>query len=499
MPDKSIGELTAATQVNNADLFVLEQGGAAKKLTGKKLEEWLLSMADGHGGIASISKTSTSGLSDTYTIVYADESTTDFTVMNGNGIADITYDSISGVNRTNAKVTFILDDGSEKEIVVYGGEKGDHGINSFVYFKFSENEPTSDEEMHDTPDNWIGVYSGTSATAPTSYHSYTWVKAKGEQGEQGEQGVRGEKGNSGAYIWRASQAPTQSATGYYDFPVGAVTGDYDVDPRQYDLMLYGSTYYTVVSANESYVRCESPYELSMTGIPIGGTTGQGLIKASNDDYDVAWGDVQDIKYATYGETTALQIRLWYSHPYGVACKLRIGDPIDNHYRTYYLTHAVSGSDFIFTCVGNDKVYWIENNNNVWSDGYVAIGGGGGGSDQVFWATYGTTTSAQIEAAYQAHKVIKCERNGLVYNLCDRATATEHYFSTVKDDEMLYLSCENGVWGYDSVTPLTLMPSASDVGAVAVAQGVAHAGDFLVVGSDGNVTAKTMTAWQGGSF
>lgn len=31
------------------------------------------------------------------------------------------------------------------------------------------------------------------------------------------------------------------------------------------------------------------------------------------------------------------------------------------------------------------------------------------------------------------------------------------------------------------------------------QGTANAGKFLVVGSDGNVTVVTMTAWQGGSY
>lgn len=41
--------------------------------------------------------------------------------------------------------------------------------------------------------------------------------------------------------------------------------------------------------------------------------------------------------------------------------------------------------------------------------------------------------------------------------------------------------------------------ASDVGAVAVAQGVAHAGEFVVVGSDGNITTVTMTAWSGGNY
>lgn len=43
------------------------------------------------------------------------------------------------------------------------------------------------------------------------------------------------------------------------------------------------------------------------------------------------------------------------------------------------------------------------------------------------------------------------------------------------------------------------PSASDIGAVAVAQGVGHAGEFLVVGSNGNVTTVTMTAWSGGNY
>lgn len=39
----------------------------------------------------------------------------------------------------------------------------------------------------------------------------------------------------------------------------------------------------------------------------------------------------------------------------------------------------------------------------------------------------------------------------------------------------------------------------NIGAVAVAQGVAHAGEFVVVGSDGNITTVTMSVWQGGSF
>lgn len=48
-------------------------------------------------GIASISKTSTSGLVDTYTITYSDGATTTFTVSNGRGISTISKTSTSGL------------------------------------------------------------------------------------------------------------------------------------------------------------------------------------------------------------------------------------------------------------------------------------------------------------------------------------------------------------------------------------------------------------------
>lgn len=41
--------------------------------------------------------------------------------------------------------------------------------------------------------------------------------------------------------------------------------------------------------------------------------------------------------------------------------------------------------------------------------------------------------------------------------------------------------------------------ASIAGKVPISQGTAHAGEFLVVGSDGNVTTQTLAAWQGGSY
>lgn len=56
------------------------------------------------------------------------------------------------------------------------------------------------------------------------------------------------------------------------------------------------------------------------------------------------------------------------------------------------------------------------------------------------------------------------------------------------------------WEYSQYTPVW----NDDIGYLAdnkldIDQGAANAGKFLVVGSDGNITAVTMTAWQGGSF
>ena len=41
MADKTIGDLTQAESIGNEDLFVLEQGGEAKKLKGEQLMDYV--------------------------------------------------------------------------------------------------------------------------------------------------------------------------------------------------------------------------------------------------------------------------------------------------------------------------------------------------------------------------------------------------------------------------------------------------------------------------
>ena len=150
MADKSIAQLNEAEKVYSDNLFVLHQAGETKKLSGNTLKNWLLEIAQSLGGISKIEKVSTSGLKDTYRIYYAkDGTTTDFTVTNG--------------------------------------DKGDKGDNSYIWIRYTGQKPTeSSHSFGTTPDDWMGIYAGNSATAPTDYKQYSWFKIKGEKGNTGD-------------------------------------------------------------------------------------------------------------------------------------------------------------------------------------------------------------------------------------------------------------------------------------------------------------------------
>ena len=68
----------------------------------------------------------------------------------------------------------------------YKGNQGDAGADAHVFFKYSDALPTQDSDMYDSPTDatfYIGVYSSTEATPPTTHASYTWFRAKGLKGD----------------------------------------------------------------------------------------------------------------------------------------------------------------------------------------------------------------------------------------------------------------------------------------------------------------------------
>ena len=309
MADRSITALTAATSLNSSDLFVLSQSNQAKSATWQLIISYLTTALDGHGGIQTIEKTSTSGLVDTYTVTLADLTTYSFTVTNAKSIASITktpavppsltdtytitYNDgdtdtftmdngrgISSITKTSAVPPSLTDtyvitynDGTTYQFTIDNGKSiasitdkwavsddnttepetwyetlqtmtpvnrylwhyqvitfndastldtdaavvgvyGDTGQNWYVHIKYSSARPTQDSDMGDIPDDWIGIYSGTSSTAPTSYTSYSWFQYKGEKGDTGDasaitsQSVTYMEGNSGTVVPSGSWSPS---------------------------------------------------------------------------------------------------------------------------------------------------------------------------------------------------------------------------------------------------------------------------------------------------
>ena len=98
--------------------------------------------------------------------------------------------------------------------------------------------------------------------------------------------------------------------------------------------------------------------------------------------------------------------------------------------------------------------------------------GGGGDSNIFVATYGTTTTADIEAAYQAGKLIYCIYSSRLYTYGYRSSATAHYFYAWQSNTKYYIyTSSTATWSNSSTS---MAPTASP-------------------GLTGNPTAPTQTA------
>ena len=186
MADKSISDLNFApgTVDDSNTLFVVQQAGAAYKLSGHNFILALTTVLDGHGGVKSITYDApvSPSLTGTMTITLADDSTTTVNIQNGKGITSIAKTSTSGLVDT---YTISFNDGTTQTFTVTNGAKGDTGDAWYVWIRYAGQQPTSDADIGTVPDDWIGIYSGTASTAPTSYTAYSWYEYKGEKGDTG--------------------------------------------------------------------------------------------------------------------------------------------------------------------------------------------------------------------------------------------------------------------------------------------------------------------------
>ena len=145
MADKQISALPEATEIDVTDLFVTQQNNQAKKVTGQTLIAELAEALDGHGGITSFDLTSTEGRVKTYTITFADQTQT--------------------------------------TVQISDSEQGLQGLQTYVHIRYSAAYPVT--TILTTANRYVGIYTGTSATAPTNAAQYTWYEWKGQQGDTG--------------------------------------------------------------------------------------------------------------------------------------------------------------------------------------------------------------------------------------------------------------------------------------------------------------------------
>ena len=113
-----------------------------------------------------------------------------FDVMNGTDGEDITITDVTVIS-AGTQVTF-----SDDTVIVIPngltgpvGPSGQNGRNVFI--KYADAQPTQDSDMKDIPSAFMGVYSGTATTAPSTYTDYLWYQIKGSKGDSGNPGPAG--------------------------------------------------------------------------------------------------------------------------------------------------------------------------------------------------------------------------------------------------------------------------------------------------------------------
>lgn len=99
------------------------------------------------------------------------------------------------------------------------GRDGNNGVSNYIHRKYSDF--SNGANMSDNSNlKYIGIYTGTSPTPPTTASSYLWSKIKGEDGTNGVPGAKGTDGRTPYF----HTAYSNSSTGDRDFSTTNSTG-----------------------------------------------------------------------------------------------------------------------------------------------------------------------------------------------------------------------------------------------------------------------------------
>ena len=130
------------------------------------------------------------------------------------------------------------------------GKDGTNGKNSFVHIKYAAVENPTDEELTETPSEYIGICYNEEAADPTTAASYSWSKWMGQDGAQGQPGKNGTDGKN-SYVHFAYST---SADGSEDFSVTAFEGakyiGILIDENQDDSMDYHQYEWSLIKGED---------------------------------------------------------------------------------------------------------------------------------------------------------------------------------------------------------------------------------------------------------
>lgn len=260
MADKSIFDLTTQATFGNSDRLVIGNyaNNDARAITGADMVAQLTALANGHGGIASITSVDSSldGGTNVITVTMADGTTASFNVKNGS--------------------------------------KGSTGARTYVHIKYAHTQPTQNSDMGSTPDEWIGMATTTSSSAPTSYTSYTWYKFKGDTGSTGtaasittqtveyQEGASGTSAPSGAwsstvpavaqgsYLWTRTTLAFNDGTSVVFYSVGRMGID-GSGTGTVQSVSYNGTVYNNVDGNGNLALTDIQPQHSTVSVTIAST------------------------------------------------------------------------------------------------------------------------------------------------------------------------------------------------------------------------------------
>ena len=125
------------------------------------------------------------------------------------------------------------------------------------------------------------------------------------------------------------------------------------------------------------------------------------------------------------------------------------------------------------------------------------------SPEMFFAEYGVTTSAEIDAAYTAGKVVACIVNNRTYILGTKFSGTKHSFHSPANDSIWSIVVENDVWGsetHEIFAAEDMMQGHAENTTIHVTAGEKAAwndSDVFIATCDTTTSAEVEAAYQAG--